>query len=471
MRKPLIYAAAAVGALAAGLSAAWFAGAGRVERAVDAQAAALAQRGLRLDWSERSVSGFPLRYVVRLEQATLADAAGAWSVALPWTETAAPLFGGQVLRTTVAPTGTLTAASPDPGFGHGPLAFALALEGLTVDTPLVGAASARIAATALGLAAEPSPALREARLRLSGVAATLETFVAGGGKLDLRAADLNSALDAAAGAGRSTLVASDLALSVATEGAAQVNLDALAAGEGAASLDLRVGASRSEGPAGVASTGVASGRIAVLGGRLSYFADGQDVRAGVALAPGLRGAARMARATAGLDIPVRPTPTPQAYTLRLDLDSLELEDALWAALDPAGRLPRDPVVLSIEIGGQARVTDTLDPTAIAAAPVQVETVEISRAALHGLGARVAADGLLTITPGQRTPEGRLNLRAEGWDPVLRAAVDLGLVGPADAAAIVAMSQRLGRADAGQGVFESRIELREGQIWANGERVR
>ncbi len=470
MKKPLIYAGVTVGALAVGLSGFWFWGAGRVEAAVDAQAQALEAQGLSLRWAERSISGFPFRYVARLEQVTLADMGGDWSMTLPWTETAAPLFGGQVLRTTTAETGALTAATPDPALGPDPLVFALTLEGLTLDTPLVGAAGARVSASALAFSAEPSPLLREARVRLSDVAATLETFVAGGGKVDLRAAELTSALDVADGEGRSTFVASDVALSVTTEGGARIDIDSLAAGEGSASIDLRVGASRSEAPAGVASTGLATGRLAILDGRLTYFADGQDVRMGVALGPDLRGAARMARATAGLDVPVRPTPTPQAYTLRVGLDSLELEDTLWAALDPQGRLPHDPVGLNVEIGGQARVTDAVSAAALSSAPVRVETVEITRATLNGLGARVAADGMLTIIPGQPTPEGRLNVRAEGWAPVLQAVVELGFLGLSDASAIVAMSERLGRTDADEGVFESQIELREGQIWANGERV-
>ena len=470
MTKPLIYGAAALVALGAGATGAWFWGAGRVGAAVDAQAQTLAAQGLRLTWAERSVSGFPFAYVVRLEDVTLADPAAGWSLTLPWTETAAPLLGGQVLRTTTAPTGALT--GPDLG---GSATFALALDGLTLDTPLVGAASARIAADAIGLTATPTAELREARLRLGAVAGTLESFVGGGGKLDLRAGEMTAAFDVGGG-GRTAVVASDVAATATTDGGPRIDLDRLAAGEGSASVELRVGALRSEGAEGVASTGVASGRFGIVDGRLTYLADAQDVRIGVMLGRAGRGSARMARATAGLDVPVRPAPTPQAYTLQLGLDAVELEDALWVALDPAGRLPRDPMGLAVDVGGRARVTGAVSPGELSAAgvagtPVQVETVEITRAALHGLGARVAAQGALTIVPGSPTPDGRIDLRAEGWAPVLETAVALGVVSSADAATLLATAARLGRADAGEGVFESRIELRDGQIWANGERVR
>ena len=85
-RKPrrlgLIIPWALAAAFVVAWSVGWFWLKGETERRMDATRASMAQSGWRLDWSSRTVSGFPFRLNVDLKDARWGEASG-WSVTAP----------------------------------------------------------------------------------------------------------------------------------------------------------------------------------------------------------------------------------------------------------------------------------------------------------------------------------------------------------------------------------------------------
>lgn len=68
--------------LAAGWCGWWFYGAGQLQVAMDRQSEALAKRGVHLHWEERTVTGFPFRFLVTLDKVTVLERGG-WDVSTP----------------------------------------------------------------------------------------------------------------------------------------------------------------------------------------------------------------------------------------------------------------------------------------------------------------------------------------------------------------------------------------------------
>lgn len=469
MRRPLLIAGATLAALGAAWTAGWFWGAGRVAAAVDARAEALAAQGVRLGWSERAVGGFPFGYEVRLTAPTLAAADGGWRLALPWTATRAPLFGATHAATTLAAEGVLEARAATPE-GPAQVRLLLAQSGARVETPLAGPAALRLSAEALSLTLDGAQGgLHAARLALEDVTAALEGFADGGLRLDVAARSLFAATDE--DEGRSETVIDAPAIGATADRPAGLSLAGLAAGEGGATIELRFDAARTASAQGAAaSAGAGAVRLALGGGRLSYVLDVADPRADVALGGEAAGAARARRALATLDAPTAGSAAEQAYGATVALDGLTLDDALWRALDRQGRLARDPLSLRVELGGALSMGGAvIGPDG--RPDVAVRTVELTTLQAEGWGLSAEATGALTIPPGAPTPQGRVSLRARGWEPMLATLVEAGVVPPTLAAEALATAERLADPDAAPGEFRAEIALRDGAVWANGRRVR
>lgn len=470
MKKGLIWGGAALALLAAGVSGAWVIGKGRVEAAIDGRIAALRGDGIAVAYEARTIGGFPFGYEIELTGVSAAAADGAWRIESPWARSKAGLGAPQRLRIALAPEATLRLARPaDWALGPWPETIAIAAEEAVVETALIG--PARTTLTARSLSVAETGSAFGARLQLSSPAASVETFAAGGQMMTASAAA--ATLAATLPEGRGELAIEGLTLSGRSDatGAPRARdlLTAAAAGE----VEARFDALRFDSPTEADTRLGPSLLRAVLGdGRAAYAAEIAQPRLGLSLPQDGRflGEAGAARISLSLELPVAPTPTPQAYTIRAAVDGATADESVWAALDPGATLARDPISFVGELGGAARLLEPLEGVSGDLPAAEVQTVEIDRVRFHGLGATVEANGLLTLVPGQPTPDGHVTVKAADWRAPLRALEALGLVPPGQADMIEGLAATLGREGEDDGVFASDIELRGGAIYANGARV-
>lgn len=176
---------------------------------------------------------------------------------------------------------------------------------------------------------------------------------------------------------------------------------------------------------------------------------------------------------AELAVPLGAEPGDLRYLF--SVEDLAFGEEAWAALDPQGLLPREPLNLVLDLGGRM----ALGLASLMAAeeggtepPVPVvESVELRRFELSGAGLRATASGSLAFdnAMGQPVPTvGSGTARLEGADRLLDALVAAGWITAEDA-----RNARLGLAAAfrpgeAPDTRQATVELRpDGTVWANG----
>lgn len=461
MRKWLIGGAAALALVAAGGAALWVWGKGRMEREIDARLATLGP-ALSLGWSAREVTGFPFAYVARFRDFTAGGEA--WRLSAPWAEVTIDADDLRRAVATFAPEGSLTVETP----GAPPLVFDLAQRGFAAEIrALDDRVETDLAFDSLTLAAPEG-------LRIAAEAGAL-VHVGGapgvhviGGDIDAVAVDWPGSAgapgDGAAGEARLRGVR----LEGRGSGLGAPGLAAFLAAPGAAAelvVEAEALSARAEGPRGEreVESGPAAFRLALGNGRLAYAAEAEGARVAGA-APGALAVGRLA---AAIEAPTLPGAAPQPWMARLSLEGAAPDAALWTRLDPGGALPRDPLSAVVELGGEAEMTGPLSGSG---AGLVTRSLEIREARAEGLGAALSATGRLDTPAGSDAPEGVVEIRAAGLEPLLEALAAAGAVAPETKALAQALIGVYAR-PAEDGGLVAEIELREGGVWANGQRLR
>ena len=191
--------------------------------------------------------------------------------------------------------------------------------------------------------------------------------------------------------------------------------------------------------------------------------------------------AEIARAGANLLLPLQKSDDPRDFALGVTLGDVVVSDVIWSMFDPMRQLPRDPATLVLDLTGKARVTaDLTDPARGPrdAAPGEIHALTLNDLTLRFAGADLTGTGAVTFDnsdtttlPGMPRPEGVVDLKLVGGNTLLDRLIAMGLV-PADQAMGVRMMMGVfGKMD-GPDTLTSRIEMtRDGQIVANGQRIR
>ncbi len=171
--------------------------------------------------------------------------------------------------------------------------------------------------------------------------------------------------------------------------------------------------------------------------------------------------------------------TPQAFGFTLTLEDLVAAAPLWQALDLGAVLPRDAVSGTIDIGGTARL-DLLGMLAAIGGGMRevtkpsLETLEVRRLALNGLGAAMAGKGAFTFdnSGAMPVPIGAGEVTLDGVNGLLDGLLQSGLI-----SGVAARNARLAMAmafDKGEGADRqlSKLEARaDGSVYVNGVRVK
>jgi hypothetical protein len=166
------------------------------------------------------------------------------------------------------------------------------------------------------------------------------------------------------------------------------------------------------------------------------------------------------------------------FRYMVSVTDLTVGEAAWAALDPQGLIPREPISLVMDLGGRM----TLDFATFAAAeeagmplpPPELESLEVRAFEVSGAGLRASGTASFAFDSSTGTPvpkEGTATARIEGLDRFLDTLVGLGVVTTEDA-----RNARLGlatvfRPGGAPDTREATIEMRaDGSIFANGVQI-
>lgn len=190
------------------------------------------------------------------------------------------------------------------------------------------------------------------------------------------------------------------------------------------------------------------------------------------------------RAAGSLFLPVARDDAAQPFALSLDLAGLSLAEEVWAMLDPAAALPRDPASLRVDLSGTGKLmVDLFDEAAMAAletgdrAAFEPERLVLDSLLLDLAGATLTGAGALDIEPGDGTgmpaAEGAVDLRLEGGNGLLDRLVAMGVL-PKDQAMTVRMMAAMFSVPVADepDTLTSRVEFgKDGSIAVNGQRMR
>jgi hypothetical protein len=180
-------------------------------------------------------------------------------------------------------------------------------------------------------------------------------------------------------------------------------------------------------------------------------------------------------------MPVQKSDEPKDFALGLTLADVVMSDIIWSMLDPTGQLPRDPATLALDLTGKARITtDFADPALVTStgAPGEIHALTLKGLTLRLAGADLSGTGDFTFdntdqttVPGMPRPEGAANLKLIGGNALLDKLIAMGLLPAEQAMGIRLMMSAFGKMEA-EDTLTSKIEFTpDGQITANGQRIR
>ncbi|AVO37419.1 DUF2125 domain-containing protein [Pukyongiella litopenaei] len=197
--------------------------------------------------------------------------------------------------------------------------------------------------------------------------------------------------------------------------------------------------------------------------------------------------AELAKAGFRLKSPMVKSDDAQGFELSVMLDQVTASDMIWAMVDPAAKLPRDPVSLVVDLSGKMRMLiDFFDPAiaekvqSAGQPPAEVDEMAINRLHLSAAGAQIDGTGAFTFDnsdlltyEGIPRPEGRAEVTLRGGNGLLDRLIEMGLVSGEEALMARGMvgmfAQPVGTEP---DTLKSEIELGDGgSVTVNGVRLK
>jgi len=196
--------------------------------------------------------------------------------------------------------------------------------------------------------------------------------------------------------------------------------------------------------------------------------------------------ATIAESAFNFAIPVSKSDTPMPAALLIKLVDLKVSDSLWNMVDPTTKLPHDPATLVIDLSGAIRpLIDLFDPkqseALVAAAenggapghgsPFEVTGAKINTLQVKAVGAELTGTGDVTFDNSGPMPKptGVVDLKATGVNKLMDSLVSMGLV-PQEQMMGMRMMLGMFSVPAGDDAVTSKIEFKDGGIYANGQKL-
>lgn len=489
--KRLTYAIAGVVAVGAIWTGGWFAGKSfLIEPEADRIVEELRAGELFFSYESREVGGFPIAYDVAYRGVRIASSGGGWEWTTPEMSVASGVAdGGAVVITPADETKLVIDAT---AFGGAPedapavfdlvsggfsvtlteqaRRFALVADRIEAKQAAGGGALKDGAAVLSDLDAAGQVAMGgdEAEVEVTASEARIEYVFSPDGVAESRSsttmrgvtATFSGERLAAGGLAGFIEAGGDATLTIAVESADGVT--STTGGPGAPSLDYEV------------KSGPANADIAASEGRVRYTAKAAKARYALATEqPSLlpSGALTVGEADFLIDIPVAKTEDAAPYSIRLGFADVALDDGVWATFDPEAKIDRTPLTLEADLSGEARVIHALGGDSFGEPPIDLETLDISRLSLTGLGASLEATGALTIPGDAATPEGEVTVEARGIFALLDRIGAAGLMPPGQIEIYKALALGYARQGDGPDHLIAEIETSRFGLSVNGKQVR
>ncbi|MEM9581976.1 MAG: DUF2125 domain-containing protein [Pseudomonadota bacterium] len=181
-------------------------------------------------------------------------------------------------------------------------------------------------------------------------------------------------------------------------------------------------------------------------------------------------------------MPLGQTEEAQNFGLGVTMIGFTVSDFLWAMVDPAQQLPRDPANVVLDITGKANwLVDIFDPEAMAnagPAPGKIESLTLNDLEVTVAGASLTGKGDFTFDNddlqtfgGVPRPQGAIDLAMSGGITLLDKLTAMNLVPQEQAMGIKMMSGLFAKPGAEPDTLTSRIEIDpSGSILANGQKI-
>lgn len=181
-------------------------------------------------------------------------------------------------------------------------------------------------------------------------------------------------------------------------------------------------------------------------------------------------------------MPVAKSDTPSDFSFLTRIVDLSISDEIWAMIDPAGNLPREPATVVIDTKGTATLSvDLMDEAAMAAIgdapPGQLNSLDVTEirakvagAELTGAGAFTFDNSDTTTFGGMPAPTGKLDLKLVGGNALLDKLVAMGLIPEEQAMSARMMISMFANPGAGPDELTSSLEFKDKGFYANGQRL-
>jgi uncharacterized protein DUF2125 len=185
--------------------------------------------------------------------------------------------------------------------------------------------------------------------------------------------------------------------------------------------------------------------------------------------------ASMSSGSMELVSPVMPSGEVKDILLGLTLKDLVLSDSVWSMIDPGATIPRDPATLEIDIDAAAELAQPIFMLEGADNPMEVlkvESVDIQKVFLSAGGAKVEAGGAMTLDNSGPIPmpNGAVDISVAGVQGLAQKLVDLGLIEQMQVGMVMGMMMAFAQPGTEPDTFSSKIEFKDGGIFANGQQI-
>lgn len=244
-------------------------------------------------------------------------------------------------------------------------------------------------------------------------------------------------------------------------------------------------ASGGTGISGTSTTGPTNLTFGVGGDGLSYAVSVTDVMADLTGSE-MPFPFRLSAASYDLALktPVGPTAAPVPFRLLMGLSDVAVNDEIWAMFDPTAALPRDPATIRLEVSGAAQLDRSIMDPAQAEAlamqpgfPGKIESLTLNDLTVDAVGLTVKGSGDFTFDnadtttfPGMPNPTGSVTIGVAGANALIDKLIAMGLI-PAEQAMMPRMMLGMFAKTTGDDAVQSVIEVKDGQVLANGQRIR
>lgn len=181
-----------------------------------------------------------------------------------------------------------------------------------------------------------------------------------------------------------------------------------------------------------------------------------------------------------LTFPFAADDSPRNARAAVFLDTISVNEEIWALLDFAGKLPHDPITVRADLSGMVNVLMDLtseEAMMMDEPPIEPVSARIEELTVQGLGLNASGEGAVEFDlddtqsyDGMPAPIGSLSFNIEGLNGLLDNLVAMGVI-PEDQVMMGRMMLGAFTVPTGEDAVSTTIDLREGgQIFANGQRL-